>query len=117
MHEPLDAFVGRKEIPLVRIPMLKHGSPLEIMLEHRAFQRTHRGWWHRKRLTHSPKGKVEGVLVPVHELIEEIRLLVEPQGQTQRLPASSLVNHDLTALEGRRIRRKRNPAQLPDRGL
>src|ERR1035441_693496 len=81
--------------------MLKNPPPLEVMLAHRALQRVDRNRDQGIALPQLAEGQMEGLLVSVQMLIVEVGILIEPHGEAELPPATSLVNHYLAGLKFR----------------
>src|SRR5206468_5880085 len=91
-------FVPQKQVPLVRVPMLKETPALEVMLAHRPRQPANRVVYQRKALGQLSERQMEGLLVTVQITVVEVRVLIEPEVQPERLPTSPFSQHDLSAL-------------------
>ena len=103
--------------------MLEDGPPVEVVLaQHvddmpRLESRPERAWrmrWHAVRLIQHPPRHVKRLLVTVHVLVIEVRVLVEMHGQRERFPGARLVDHHLARLEGR-LPPVGHPTRRPDR--
>ena len=99
MHEVRHGTLRAGITPFVGIAMLEQSAPLEVMLAHGSWQRMDRSWDERKGVVELPKGQMKGVLVAVNQAIEEVRVLVEPKGQAQGVPAAPLVHQQLAAFK------------------
>src|SRR5215813_10610295 len=109
-----DIAVVKQQIPFVAIAMLKNPTSIEIVLAHGCGQGMDRMWNQRVRLPEFPEGEMEGLLVAMQVLIIEIRILIEPKGEAQRAPATSLVEQHLTGFKLGFFGRTQ-PATPPDR--
>src|SRR6266550_6749109 len=99
--EIFDTLIVQKQIPLVRIPMLKNPPSLEVMLAHGPRKRVdlfrNQGV---TRLQFS-ESQMERFLVSVQVLIIKIGILVEPHAEAERRPMPLFVHDDLASFKFR----------------
>src|SRR5205085_4252992 len=86
-----DALVLAAETPLVIVAMLKNAAAFEVMLAHRVFQFLNWKRRHGKFFAEFVPSHSVGVLVAPHVVIIKIGVLVVPQREAQRTPATLLV--------------------------
>src|SRR5207302_5833442 len=73
----LYAPVAPGKIPFVEIAMLENAASLEIVLAHRRFEWIDARGHEEVGLPHFSKSEMKGFFIPMHELIIEVRLLIE----------------------------------------
>ena len=91
-------FVGSVEPPLPTIAVLEYALPVEIVLTHRIGQALDAALWHCVFQADFVPGQVECVLVTVDVPVIEITPLVHEHCDAERVPATPLVDQQLTGL-------------------
>ena len=74
------------QTPFIQVTMLEDPMATEIVLAHRPSQGMDGFARHGVILAPLPPRQMERFLVPVNVAVEEIGVLVHPQGQLQRVP-------------------------------
>src|ERR1041385_3864430 len=94
--EPRHTFVVSVKLPFQTIPVLEKNSSIKVMLTHCPWSPTNGKRRHGVLLVKLSPRQMKCLLIAVNMMIKELRMVVVPEGQIQRVPATSFVDDDLT---------------------
>lgn len=94
--EVVDELIGfQGKSPFIAAAMLKKALAREIVLAHGPWQRVNRGLRHGEGSGGPGESEMKSFLIAVNVLIEEIRMIVEPESEGKGAPATLLIHDNL----------------------